>query len=458
MAIKRFSGSFKTRTDVFDNITPNNKVQPNVSVPAGEWKPAAWLPIVWTGESSKDSFTISSGKVVCLTREGRIAPAGLKKVCQAGAGTILTYVQADVDAGVIDITTGVAVTAAKTVSLTEFATAVVERGFVAESEVADGDWAAATTFSPGTAADCILVTDLFFSDPVGICAYDVYVWAGDSAETLSKVNYQKQHLVQFLTDIQMQVPRAVATIATSGVIASGSAEVYSLGGGAGEFFPDGQDATDELFISQTLLAGLPRYSDLAPAAYVVGYGLKHNPVAANTDRTPITSSVASVLIRERSSYNKLSKAGDWYLDGEVGIIFVHSADGTTNAATGTISYYHYAGTASTSWRQVCCVGEIVPGDYVTYDVYSNFIKSTAVNILAADDSVAASLHLDTIGRVLAIESQPKGLLDRVRTAWDGSSFTSSAQMPGTATKGFTDLITLSPETVADQVAIINVKL
>ena len=80
MAIKRFSGSFKTRTDVMDNITPNNVVQPNVSVPAGEWKPAAWLPIVWTGDASKDSFVISSGKVVGFDLEGRVVPAGYAKI------------------------------------------------------------------------------------------------------------------------------------------------------------------------------------------------------------------------------------------------------------------------------------------------------------------------------------------------------------------------------------------
>ena len=66
--------------------------------------------------------------------------------------------------------------------------------------------------------------------------------------------------------------------------------------------------------------------------------------------------------------------------------------------------------------------------------------------------------------MLSVVSQPKGLLDRVRTAWDGSSFSSSDKMPGTATAGFTDLITLSPENVtgtsgvADQVVFINVKM
>ena len=66
MAIKRFSSTFKTRNDVMDNITPNNVVQPHIANPAGEWKPARYLPVQWTGEASKDAFVISSGKVVCL--------------------------------------------------------------------------------------------------------------------------------------------------------------------------------------------------------------------------------------------------------------------------------------------------------------------------------------------------------------------------------------------------------
>ena len=72
MAISRFQSSFKVRTDLMDNMTPNNVVQREVSTPAGEWKPAAWLPVVWQNEKSKDYFTISSGKVVSFDASGRV--------------------------------------------------------------------------------------------------------------------------------------------------------------------------------------------------------------------------------------------------------------------------------------------------------------------------------------------------------------------------------------------------
>ncbi len=47
MSIDRFQTRFKTRSDLMDQITPNNVVQKEVSVPAGEWKPADWLPVIW---------------------------------------------------------------------------------------------------------------------------------------------------------------------------------------------------------------------------------------------------------------------------------------------------------------------------------------------------------------------------------------------------------------------------
>ena len=65
---------------------------------------------------------------------------------------------------------------------------------------------------------------------------------------------------------------------------------------------------------------------------------------------------------------------------------------------------------------------------------------------------------NVLGRVLAVIKEPKGLLDRVETAFSGSSFSASAQMPGTATSGLSDLLTLSPEDVSDQVAILNIKV
>jgi hypothetical protein len=128
-------------------------------------------------------------------------------------------------------------------------------------------------------------------------------------------------------------------------------------------------------------------------------------------------------------------------------VFVFDAldgDGSrsTSLAPTSLSYYWYdADGASSSWKGISAIGDFVPGDYVTYDAKFNFVPGTSA---------------DHIGRVLAVHRQPRGLLERVNTAWSGSSFDATAQMPGSATKGFTDLITLSEETVADKVLILNV--
>ena len=57
-----------------------------------------------------------------------------------------------------------------------------------------------------------------------------------------------------------------------------------------------------------------------------------------------------------------------------------------------------------------------------------------------------------------LQKEPRGLLERVRTGWKGEEFGKDAQMPGSATNGFSDLITLSDERIADEIVIVNVKI
>jgi hypothetical protein len=459
MTIRRFSGTWKTRDDVMDNITPNNVVQPNVSVPAGEWKPAAWLPIVWTGEASKDSFVISSGKVVAFDGQGRIVPAGWAKKWDALAAVgdaAITYTSADASAGVIDLSTGEACSAGA-VSLADLAEGLLARGLVEEADVG-ADFFVPNTFNATLAQDCKAVVANFIGAPIGICAYDVYVWAGDSADQLNYLNYQKQHLIQFFTDMQMQVPHAALQVTTTGSLEEGTVSDWTAAAGTdGAEFPSAEQAGAELLVSAPQLAGLARYAaTVAATDLVCAFALEDLP-ATNTERTPIESS-STLLTRERSSVGKISQAGDWYLDADARLLFVYSADSGATSPAGageTVDYYHYDNVESSADRQVCAVGSLRAGDYVTFDQYSNFVKL---------DVAASTLPSEICGRVLAVIAQPKGLLDRVRTAWDGSSFSAADKMPGTATAGYTDLITLSPENVAgtsgvaDQVVYINVKM
>lgn len=428
MAISRFQSRFKTRTDLMDHITPNNTVQMNASVPHGEWAPANWLPVVWQNEKSKDYFVMSAGKVVSLDAAGRVVPAGLlRRALDASLVTdeMLSYDANDVAARVVDIRTGAFVEDADTgeVSLSEFAIALVEAGWVAGLSFVDP---ANPTLEE--AQDAVAA---FISAPVGILAYDVYVWAGDNPASLHFTNYQKQHLIQFFTDIQMKVAHTCAALATT------------------------VDLTALTRIDGSALGAMSRYLGL-DMSNVVGYDLGLGKVASSVSRTPL--SFSEFAGRQRSDISLLGKAGDWYLDADVGMLLFYR-DGGNAAPVGTdsavlsgdVDVFDYSGAVSAQERMVMMVGDCRPGDFVSFDAMSNFVVASD-----ADHSD----HL-VVGRLLALYKEPRGLLERVRTGWKGDEFDATAKMPGSATEGFSDLITLSSlhgESVADEIAVINVKL
>jgi hypothetical protein len=404
-----------------DHLTPNNVVQMNASVPHGEWKPAAWLPVLWQNERSKDYFVMSSGKVVSLDGAGRVVPSGLLRRClDAGAlaDTILEYTANDVAARVIDIRTGAFVTAADTVSLEDFATAIQASGWAGSAFAAD----------PTDLDDAKAIARAFISAPVGILAYDVFVWAGDDPANLHFTNYQKQHLIQFFTDIQMKAAHVCADAATTVLIGAAT------------------------LLTSAELSAMPRYAGLiASGDNVVGYDLRLGKVASHTSRTPVTvNGMAST--RHRADVSLLSKLGDWTLDADAGIVLLweEGGDGAPAGLTG-FSVFDYTLAASSQERMVMFVGDGRPGDFVSFDAMSNFV-------VASDDDHADHL---VVGRLLAMFKEPRGHLERVRTGWDGDEFDATSKMPGSATGGFSDLITFPAhfgESVADEIAVINVKL
>ena len=466
MAISRFQSSFKVRTDLMDNMTPNNVVQREVSTPAGEWKPAAWLPVVWQNEKSKDYFTISSGKVVSFDASGRIVPSGLLRKCLDAADlntTILEYRDSiEKDARVIDITTGKFVTGNRTVDLEDFANAIRNNG-----------WSTAAAPQGGAAgtAEAKAIVKAFISAPVGVAAYDVYCWAGDDPANLHYTNYQKQHLIQFFTDVQMRVPHVCKKVKDVDLIVNVADAALRL------------NAAD--------LQAMPRYAGL-DMSNVVGYRAD-SAFASNTSRTPIDplqSAGGNWVGRERSEIALLAKDGDYFLDGDAGLVLFYEAggngvpqDATLNAAgaaapealaVGGKAHGYIGGATEEGARMIHLVGAARPGDFVTFDAESNFIVTPALaeaNVAEAGADagaeVAALINLLrdrdfeqtlVVGRVLELIKEPRGLLERVRTGFQGDEFAADAKMPGSATGGFSDLITLSAEKVADQIAVINIKI
>lgn len=451
MSIDRFQSRFKTRNDLMDQITPNNVVQTNVSVPAGEWKPAAWLPVIWQNQRSKDYFVMSAGKVVSFFADGRVVPAGLLARAAKAAldlnpeQVMLTYQQQDEDARVIDITTGkfvdVAANGVKQVSLLDFISALRDHGliafdheaFSADLDVIIDDQAVLVDRQTEMAKLVNAVYDCI-SSPVGVLAYDVFVWAGDDPANLHFTNYQKQHLIQFFTDIQVKVPQ----VAVQGE----AAQILQAN-----------------VISGATLSAMPRFAGLPVSKLVaVQFGIP-SEIAGNTSRTPIawTDLANGASTRLRSGIDLLAKEGDWFIDDFTGLVVIYSEDGEgTNLpavfAGKHLSFYTYVGASSTQERMQHFVGVGRPGDYVTFDENSNF------KAIQPADLAEAFANGMICGRLLQVFKEPKSLLERVRTGFQGDEFGATGKMPGSATKGFSDLITLSNEIVADQIAVINVKI
>jgi hypothetical protein len=464
---------------MMDNITPNNTVQMNASVPAGEWKPAAWLPTIWQNEASKDFFVISSGKVVSLDASGRVVPSGyLRRALDtfdgkgggAPADEMLSYTASDVDAKVIDIRTGKHLLTAATgaVSFKEFAVAILENGWV-NSDHANVNPDVLIVVDPTDPDhnECRSIIQAFISAPVGIAAYDVYVWAGDDPANLNFTNYQKQHLIQFFTDIQMRV----------GHVCNDTQLTITLNAG--------NSSAPALIVAAESLA---RYTSmLGDRTDVVSLPLLVGKIATPIARTgTFASKKTSVEFggwvgRERSSLNLLVKAGDYWVDADAGnILFYNDVDngaplevgagaGSALANGDTIKVYEYSDAVSASEQMQHFVGDCRPGDFVTFDKNSNFMKRAALdlpevdgNAQANNDIISETAILEhtelTIGRVLAMQKEPRGLLERVRTGWNGDEFKADAKMPGSATQGFSDLITLSDELIADEIIIVNVKI
>lgn len=472
MAVSRFSANFNTRSDVFDSITPNVIRQRDISAPNGEWKPAPWLPVQWTQSNltaGEDAFVISKGKAVALSRQGHVVPAGylfFGTLVTATSTACITYTADDYTWGVMDITTGAryATNGTTAYTTTQVAAALVERGLVTEDEAtqaaADASLTGYDVADMPTRAGTMTVDEnkaiflAFISKPVGISAVDVYVWSGrpeDGDQWFT--NYSKQHLIQFLTEAQMVVPHRAADSTTADVFTGIESITPETADNAGDFPRAGEiwEAGE--------LALTTRYSALGvtSSSEVVAFALAEDNVAANTDRTPITCDVSGVLTTEKSALSLITKEGDFFVDADVGVILVHADTyATLVSATSdpTFSYFFYeeAGSVTdvaTAHRYVHFDGLAVPGDKLGVDKQSNFVKSNSTSDVLNGEAV--------LGCVLSIETQPRTLLNKVKSAYNLSNMSASGKMPGTATKGFTDMITLSQEDVADRVAILLVR-
>lgn len=412
----------KTRNDLMGEITP--MVFSDLGAPQnphGPFIPAPWLPLEWQDAESKDWFVMSTGKVVCLTTvEGWVVPAGLKGTWTdaAGGDTILTYTSDDYDMKVMDLTTGEAYVVDGTTNYTktQVQTALRSRGLV------------------GPAA----TPQTYLSAPVGCVFGDVYAWAGGSGWNpahLNFQNYQKQKGVQFTSFAQMILPVVPASHSSASV--PGALTGSALTFGSGNIYSG----------ANAILA--ERYEEVTNAN-VIAWSLADYPMASDTDRTPLVGSSTDFLVTEKkvdlATYptnraavgaviDRLTSAGDYFVDYEVGVIFMYASGGASipaNVSGESITYYWYGAAPSTVQRYVCAVGDLKPGDWLMVDDNSNFQEWDGTN---AEDRIA---------RVVSVVTEPRNLLEYVRTAWANTTgMGAQQQMSGSASKGFSSAITYS---------------
>lgn len=435
-------------------------------VPAVETHPAPWLPVRFQDKHYENWVVIMVGKIVALDPMGYLMPAQYGLTSQT-----VVYTTNDVTAGTIDIATGLPVTAAKTVTLSNL------------SGVRGAGWTAANA-GVSVTSGFMGISGLAFDDatakyPVGVANQPQLQWAGGDGWDPTGLNYHNfnmQHQTGFLCDYVLRLPvipgqeaseslGAVATVPASGVnVVFGTTGLKTNRQAEANATGRYDEVTGEIPVLNTY-----------PVIAIV---LDEQNLAKNTARTTISlasdntaDDVSGILVTEKSALSGVAAAGDFFVDYLVGVVFIYSADGSTapaalSGAAGTVSitYYRY-GTAPSVTSEFCSVlagsGALVPGDFVKCGAGSNFVKA---------DPSTDGYHI--LGQIVGFETHPRDALDRVRTAWDPAINTDASgtmsngvagsasvnlgqldQMPGSASGGYPASIHYAG--AADKLAIVN---
>ena len=423
-------------------ITPNVEYC-EATRPHGQFKPAAWLPIARQDKHYEQYFVVSAGQPVAFTRQGDLVPAGLKALFAANtSGTVLTYVAADVTEGVINLATGVTCTVT-TVTADALATALIARGLLDLGERAED----------------------FISYPVGVAPYNYLKWCGgDGSNPADFVqhNYNMQHQVAILCKYVIEVPLIPAAIAVvtpdSGNTITDNEQVDWTSG-----------QTHGQWVSATGLAKSVRYAaDIGAAPKnpnVVGLNLPKMNLAKSTAFLPWVIDDTASFVRERDSIAELTTLGDYFIDLDVGVILFWESAGNAKPVgiANHLHYYHYDSAATSVGTYACATGNLKPGDLVSVDANSCYVKAAATTItevVAATYTATAATPSDAewgvaltgavtqawkdqagiIGQVLEVDTFPKDYLDRVKTGFPNATATLD-KLPGSATGGLPTMVT-----------------
>jgi hypothetical protein len=396
--------------DHIGNIIPD-VARSDGKFPHCELKAAAYLPVLYYDRYEEDWLCIMPGKGVALDGNNDLVPAGL-----GISGASITYTTNDVTAGTINVTTGTAVVA---------------------GDLSGGSVTYAVSDIDGSTYDFLGVsgTAMSISAFVGYASIPIYQWAGDGGEYddrsnplgLRQHNYQKQHQVVFGCDYVLQIPLVPASTSTESVTFTAPTNGVSTN---------------------------------------TGDALANLPVAKNTQRTLMVfadggSGDSALFATQVDTAAEVTVSGYWHINLATGIITVYS--GTTTPTGVTVTYYHYASAPTGS--SVSCfasaLGDLSPGDFVRYNVDSNYVVATPT---VSGVDVNGDGFDQICGQVLQIITHPKGSLDKVQTGWTGLNTSATGalpgytgqldEMPGTATGGVPDKVHYAGG--ADKTVLINI--
>lgn len=393
--------------------------------PHGEYLPAPWLPLDEAGgfydKYFEEYMSIMPGKVLAMSRDGKIVPAGLmRKYKAAGSGdTVLTYTATDLAEKVVDLTTGEYVASATSYTKAQVETALRDQGLLGSAEN----------------------LEYFVSSPVAVAPYASFNAMSHSDPNnpadLRKHNFNIQHRIAVLCDYVLELPWVPEVIASQTASTVGDVTDYTA------------TQTNTYYLQFTDTAKLP--------------------IAPSTLRTTWTfgNDASSLFTNKKVRIRDVKATGDYFIDDALDRLYFHHGGNLAAAQAAadpvTITFYHYQSSddANITSEFACVVGPIKEGDYLKPTTKSNYQPVTqAHGQFALSTPVGASFNqtelqglfdeLETnaeeqaqiIGQVLDIEEHPKGALDLVRSY--GNSLPASLytdKMPGTATEGLPDKLT-----------------
>jgi len=250
-----------------------------------------------------------------------------------------------------------------------------------------------------------------------------------------------------------------------------------------EDYVDGTQTRAAGWFNSTQIHELVKYATaVAAGADVVCYMFLNYPLSDDTAETTMAASVAGLLAK-KSAVTAISAAGDYFVDKDLGLLFVFESGGnaipTPWTTAATITYYHYgSAVASAGNTFMCATGDLEYGDLLTYDASSNLIKAeldigtaegydAAFAVFAADPDYGAgtdaaiSTQLEQavqnhqngiVGQVIGVNEYPRDYLERVHTAYSGYT-AANMRTPGSATGGRSDQLTYTGS--AERMLIVN---